>query len=256
MGFFARLLGQKITLAELTKLSEERVPSLVRQLDAAMHVSKLFPGENIPENLVESFKSRFTDIENKESRKAQSRLAKRHLLVGFDGIELYNTVASAALHDELVVPLAMTVAEVNPFFTNLASSEGLSVDIFKAHLSRFKLLEIVKIEGLRMIYEIEFPDITNREESERQYKLIVREHCRKLLTEQILLAARDSLNDLYDLANEYDFTEIRRRRALLDDFLNGVENENETQIDRVCEEFPKLLVPNYQLLKKYNFEGH
>ena len=240
MGFFARVLGRKTTLAELTKLSEERIPPLLRDLEKLMPISKLFPGENMPQHFVDSFKSGFADIEQKEARKAQSQLAKRHILIGLDDIELYNVMSSAAISDEMIQSLATFVGLGNPFFKHLSSFDNVTVEVFKAHLSRFKILAICQMEALRMVYGIEFPGVEAFKTTEEQYRLITREHCRKILAESLLLASKDSEGVFAELANEYNFQEANQRRSLLNDFLNGVENDNEAQIDRVCEEFPKL----------------
>lgn len=157
--------------------------------------------------------------------------------------------------DNMLIAYIATLTEHgDSFFMPLAKlhidrkiSQQKLCETSRAHFKVKYFYEILKFEILTLTIG-EVSGVFPKEDDIRRFEYMINEHMKKLGVEAFLLFAT-SQEGISELAGKYNFSETKVRKDIIEMFINGIANNQETLIDEACYNFPKALMANYSLVK-------
>jgi len=163
--------------------------------------------------------------------------------------------------DNMLIAYIAALAEGgNGFFMPLAKlhidqkiSQQRLCETSRAHFKVKYFYETLKFEILTLTIG-EVSGVFPKEDDVRRFEYIIDQHVKKLGIEAFLLFAT-SQEGISELAGKYDFSEAKVRNDIIEMFISGISNNQETLIDEACYNFPKALTANYSLVKSFT-ESH
>ena len=256
MTFFGKILGLKVAEADLVRTFENSSRSILAQLESRKpFYSVLFPGEDLPANALDVLRPAFVEVGKIESRKVQSRKLLGKYFQGKQDEICFDFFAGDCPDLMLVAYAASLVESGDKFLSALAlkiENQGEDHEQFsksaKAYFKKRFFFEVYKNSVFLSVINGIFGNVDD-EEDLRRYEIICKEHVKKLGVELMLTHSNPDDQVLPLVAHGYDFTETKKRSDLIGMFIQGVELNSPEVIDKVCEDFPKLLNKNYEAFK-------
>jgi len=256
MKFIGKLLRLKVSELDLVKNFENSSYTILAQIESKMpFYTVLFPNEDLPAKALNALKSAFEEVGKIESRQVQSRKLLGKYFESKQEEICFNFFSNDC-PDLILVAYAASMADSGDEFLSallFKTNENKEdheqfAETAKAYFKKRLYFEVYKNGVLLSVIKNLFGNLDDQEDT-RRFELIVKEHVKKLGVELMLNYSSKDDQVFSPVSHGYDFTETKKRRDLISRFIQGIELNSEEVVDRVCEDFPKLLSKNYEAFK-------
>ena len=258
LGFlFDRLLRRRLKEKLIFETFQHTADCLLTNLQKINTIYvQHFPQQNIPVNILDSFRDDLSLIAKEKTRGLQLTKFIELYLINKQVETSCKYLAKQCSKTDLVTHCRRVRekgdAELIEYERKFYSNGDLTnfIKEVRKHYEKKFLLELLKNYSLRETIrsmtglELEEKDIS-------RYQVILDDHVMFLGTEVTLKYATQQFDILCLIKNKYDFEVAQKRSQLIYKFIEAIKRRKQTRIAQIYDEYHQIVVKNKELLNKF-----